>query len=415
MSNIQEQTQPEAEGHAAVASVERPEYIRRRTMGELLRSDLGFLPVLITLAIIVIFFAIITNGIFLDPYNLSNLAQQIAVIGVVGLGSILVLLLGEIDLSVASVSVLCSVIMAVCSERLHLSAAAAILLALLSGAIIGAINGFFVAIVRIPAFIVTLATSIFYSGLLLTLLNGQATLPVNNPFIVSIAGSAESFLPDYYGVGLPLLAVLLYAIALFVGRIRRKRLGLRAPSITRVVLQIAIVAVLVGAAVAAFEGYHGVPYSTAILFGLILLFWLILTKTGFGRHIYAVGGNLEAARRAGINVIGIRVVVFTLCSVLAAVGGIIQTSRNNAVGSQISSVLLLQAIAAAVIGGVSLFGGRGSVWAIVLGMLVIGALENGLSLKSQGTDLQNMVEGAVLLLAVAADALIRRAQARSGR
>lgn len=415
MSNIQEQRQPDAEGQAAISSVERPEYVRRRTMGELLRGDLGFLPVLITLAIIVVFFAIITNGIFLDPYNLSNLAQQIAVIGVVGLGSILVLLIGEIDLSVASVSVLCAIIMAVCSERLHMSAGVAILLALISGAVIGLINGFFVAIVRIPAFIVTLATSIFYSGLLLTLLSGQATLPVSNPFIVAIAGSAESFLPDYYGIGLPALAVLLYAIALVVGRMRRQRMGLRTRSLSRIIFQIVLVAVLVGAAVLAFEGYHGVPYSTAILFGLILLFWLILTKTGFGRHIYAVGGNMEAARRAGINVVGIRVLVFTLCSVLAAVGGIIQTSRNNAVGSQISTVLLLQAIAAAVIGGVSLFGGRGSVWAIVLGMLVIGALENGLSLKSQGTDIQNMVEGAVLLLAVAADALVRRAQARSGR
>jgi D-xylose transport system permease protein len=178
-------------------------------------------------------------------------------------------------------------------------------------------------------------------------------------------------------------------------------------------VQILVVALLAGAAVTAFESYNGVPYSTAILFGLILLFWLILTRTGFGRHIYAVGGNLEAARRAGISVVGIRVAVFTLCSILAAMAGVIQASRNTAVYSAVSPTLLLDAIGAAVIGGVSLFGGRGSAWAIVLGVLIIQSLENGLTLQSQGTDVKEMVEGVVLILAVIADALIRRAQARS--
>ncbi len=415
MSKMQEQKQPATEGKSAVSAVERPEYIRRRTFGELLRGDLGFLPVLFTLVVVVIFFTATTQGLFLTPYNLSNLAQQIAEIGVVGLGSILVLLLGEIDLSVAAVAVLCAVIMAICSERLNYPAWLAITIALLAGALIGAINGFFVAIVRIPAFIVTLAGSIAYSGLLLALLNGQATLPIRNSFIVGIAGSPFSFLPDIYGVGLPLLAVVIYATALLLGRAKRLRLGLRTESLSRTIVQIITVAVIVGVAVAAFESYNGVPYSTALFFGLIILFWLVLTKTAFGRHIYAVGGNREAARRSGINVVGIRIAVFTLCSLLAAVGGIIEASRGNSVASQISPSLLLDAIAAAVIGGVSLFGGRGSAWAIVLGVLIIGALENGLTLQSQGTDVQNMVEGAVLVLAVTADALIRRAQARSGR
>lgn len=139
-----------------------------------------------------------------------------------------------------------------------------------------------------------------------------------------------------------------------------------------------------------------------------------MTKTAFGRHIYAVGGNSEAARRAGINVVGIRIAAFTLCSVLAAVGGVVAASRGTAVASQIDLTLLLNAIAAAVIGGVSLFGGRGSVWAIVLGVLIIGSLVNGLALLSQGADVSEMVEGAVLVIAVTVDALVRRAQARSG-
>jgi len=419
MSKMQEHepttSATEPAGPLAGASVERSEYMRRRSIGELLRSDLGFLPVLLTLIVVVAYFTITTNGLFLTPRNLSYLAQQMATIGLIGLGVIPVLLLGEIDLSSAAVSVLCAVIMAVCSERLGYPAWLAILIALLFGALIGALNGFFVAIIRIPSFIVTLAGSIAYSGLLLTLLAGQSTLPINNAFIVAIAGSPTSFLPDLYGIGLPALAVVLYAVAVLLGYRRRKKLGLRTQPFSRVALQLGIVAVIVAVVVGAFESYTGVPYSTAIMFGLIAVIWLVLTKTAFGRHIYATGGSTEAARRAGINVVGIRIAVFTLCSVLAAVGGIIEASRGNSVASQVDPTLLLDAIAAAVIGGVSLFGGRGSAWAIVLGVLIIGSLQNGLTLQSRGTDIQDIVEGAVLVLAVTADALIRRAQSRTGR
>jgi D-xylose transport system permease protein len=412
MSEIREQNQPTPAGQAFV-SVERPEYMRRRSLGELLRGDLGFIPVLLTLLVIVVFFEVTSSGLFLTPRNLSDLAQQMAETGVAGLGSILVLLLGEIDLSVAAVAQLCAVVMAVCSERIGLPAFVAIPMALAAGAIVGLVNGILVAIIRIPSFIVTLAGSIAYSGLLLYLMFGQSTLIIRNAFILSIAGSPLSFLPDSLGVGLPALAVILYALGLLYSYTRRRRLGLRTASLSRVALQILVVALLAGVAVAAFESYNGVPYSTAILFGLILLFWLILTRTGFGRHIYAVGGNLEAARRAGISVVGIRVAIFTLCSTLAAVAGVIQASRNTAVYSAVSPTLLLDAIGAAVIGGVSLFGGRGSAWAIVLGVLIIQSLENGLTLQSQGTDVKQMVEGVVLILAVIADALIRRAQTRS--
>ena len=164
-----------------------------------------------------------------------------------------------------------------------------------------------------------------------------------------------------------------------------------------------------------FENYLGIPNSTAILFFFILLFWLILTKTAFGRHIYAVGGNAEAARRAGINVTAIRIIAFTLCSTLGVLGGILAASRETAVASQIDPTLLLQAIGAAVIGGVSLFGGRGSVWSLILGALIIGSLTNGLALLNGTQSAAEMLEGSVLLLAVTIDAIVRRAQARSGR
>ena len=417
MSDIidQDEVSGQVATSASASSVEVPSYLPRRTLGQLLRTDLGFIPVLITLIVIVIFFTIVSNGVFLHPENLSNLVLQIATIGILGLGEILVLLLGEIDLSIASVSTLCAVIMAVLTERHGVPAGIAILAALLSGALIGFINGLLVAVLRVPSFIVTLAGSIGYAGLLLNLLAGQSTLIITNPFIVAIAGTPTSFLPDTLGIGLPTIAVLLYAASLILNYTRRKRTGLKTGSVLQLVTTIVVAFVLVAGAVVLFESYHGIPYSTAILFGLIVLFWLILTKTSFGRHVYAVGGNAEAARRAGINIIGIRIAVFTLCSTLAAVGGVIAASYYISVASQIPPTLLLDAIAAAVIGGVSLFGGRGSVWAIVLGVLIIGSLENGLALKSQGTDVSEMIEGAVLVIAVTVDAVIRRLQARTGR
>jgi D-xylose transport system permease protein len=397
------------------AAVEVPSYMPRRTIGQMLRGELGFLPVLLTLFVIAIYFQITTSGLFLSTVNISNLMGQIAYVGILGLGVIMVLLLGEIDLSIASVAVLCSVIMAVLSERHGVPGGVAILVGLLAGVVIGFINGFFVAVVRVPSFIVTLAASIGYAGLLLNLLAGQSTLIINDAFILSIAGTAQSFLDNSVAIIVSVIVVLLFAAGLVFKYVRRKRAGLKTSSLLWLIAQFVIVAVLVGGAVAVFIGYKGVPYPVALFFGLVALFWLIMTKTSFGRHIYAVGGSSEAARRAGINVVVIRIACFTLCSTLAAAGGIVLASRGTAVASQIDPVLLLNAIAAAVIGGVSLFGGRGSVWAIVPGVLIIGSLVNGLALLNQGTDVSEMVEGVVLLIAVTVDALVRRAQQRTGR
>ncbi len=419
-----EQNTPSTENQAALAaSVEIPSYTQKQTVGQLLRGDLGSLPVLLTLIVIAIYFTATTNGLFLSPTNLSNLLQQIITTGVDALGVTLVLLLGEIDLSIAAVGTFAAVVMGVLMNYHGFPAWEAILVGILAGALAGAINGFFIAVLRIPSFIVTLAASIFYAGLLLNLLNGQATLIIQDQFVLGIAGSSTSFLPDYLGVGLPTLILLLYAAALIVDHVARQRVGLRAKPLLQLVVQIGLAVVIVEGTVAVLENtpsatpgiYLGVPNSAAILFALILILWLVLTKTTFGRHLYAVGGNMEAARRAGINVVFIRITAFTLCSTLASVGGILAASYANSVATQINPSLLLDAIAAAVIGGTSLFGGTGSVWNIVLGALIIGSLENGLDLKSQGSDVKQMVEGVVLLFAVTVDALVRRAQRRSGR
>jgi D-xylose transport system permease protein len=399
---------PDASSMSAAAT-----QVQQLTFVQRLRGDLGFLPVLMTLIVIGAYFQITSpDHIFLSPRNLSNIVLQIATIGTLALGVVPVLLLGEIDLSLASVSTFCASLMAVLSERKGVPAGWAVLIGILSGTAVGLVNGFFIAVLRVPSFIVTLAGSIAYAGLVLKVLEPNTTLIVRSEFINSLAGD---YLPDSLGIGLPTAVLVVYVGSLLLNYFIRRRSGLRTKTLVQLLAQIVIAVVVVEGAVSLFESYQGVPESGAILMTLILLMWLILTKTGFGRHIYAVGGNAEAARRTGINVTGVRVTVFALASTLAAIGGILATSRETAVASQIPPTLLLNAIAAAVIGGVSLFGGRGSAWAVVLGALIIGSLENGLALLGGSQATQDIVEGSVLILAVTVDAFVRRANTRSGR
>ncbi len=410
-SPLAEEAQPTAMAGTGAAVAMPP-----RTFRDFFRGDLGFVPVLITLAIIVIVFEVLSNGDFLTARNISNLSDQIVTVGTVGIAAMLVLLLGEIDLSLAAVSQCCGAIMAVLLVRQGLPAPVAILGAIAAGAFIGLINGLFVAVLRIPSFIVTLAGSIAYAGVLLLVLQPQTTLQIRDRGILDI--NATHFQDPVMGYAVPLIGVVIYAAALFYNRARRVRAGLKVGSIGGLVVRIIILAIVIAGAIAIFQSNQfngGIPQSFFIWICLIILFYLILTQTAFGRHVYAVGGNAEASRRAGINVVGLRIIIFTLASSLAAVGGILQVSRGTGADSQINPTLLLNAIAAAVVGGVSLFGGRGSVWAVVLGAIIIGGLENGLNLLGQGQEIREIIEGIVLVLAVTVDAIIRRANAVQGR
>jgi len=393
--------------------------VTNRTLRDFFRGDLGPIPVLVTLVIVSIYFGFATNGDFLQPANLSNLALQIVTIGTVGTAAVLILLLGEIDLSLAAVSQACAGICGVLIVRSGWPVWLALIVTILIGTLIGIGNGFFIAVLRIPSFIVTLAGSLAYAGLLLTVLLPQTTLSVRDPFI---QGLATTYLDPIWGIGIPVVGVLLYLAALLYNRNSRLKAGLKVPSITALAVRIGVIAVILAVLLFMFQSdkrprstAQGVPQSTAIWIGLIVIVWLILKQTSFGRHIYAVGGNAEASRRAGINVTGVKIAVFAMASTLTAIAGILQLSRSNAADAAINPTLLLNAIAAAVIGGVSLFGGRGSVWAVVLGALVIGSIENGLNLLNAGQDVKYIVEGVVLLLAVTADALLRRANAVQGR
>ena len=388
--------------------IEEPAKAPQRQVLQYLVGGQSQLPVLLTLVVIGVFFQITSHGLFLTPRNLSNLVLQIATIGSLGVASVLVLLIGEIDLSLGAVAYATANVTVVLSTLHSWSAPMALLAGLVVALAIGAVNGLFIAVLRVPSFIVTLAGLLFFQGFALHILLPQTDISISDPNIGNIA---TTYLQPYLGIGLPVLALVFFALGLFLTRLRRSRAQLPAPPMWDMWVRIGIATVLVVGTVSLFEANLGVPQSAMILMGIILLFWLVLTFTGFGRHIYAVGGNAEAARRAGINVTGVRLAIFVLASTLAFVGGILLASRQGVGSADVDPTLLLQAIAVAVIGGVSLFGGRGSVWGVVLGSLVIGSLTNGLDLLGQSSDIIFMIEGVVLIIAVTADALARRRSA----
>ena len=374
-------------------------------------GELGALPVILGLIVIAAYFQT-QEPTFLSARNLSNLVLQIAATGSVAVGIVLVLLLGEIDLSVGSVSGLCSAMLGVLIVNGGWPWWLAILAVLATGAAIGAFQGAWFALVGVPAFVVTLAGFLAWQGVQLRVLGSTGTVNVFEPHIEQIA---QSYLPDVWGWVLGVGAAGVYAVSLWIGQIRRRRAGLATAPVLVVAGRTVLVVALSLAGVEILSRFNGVPTAGVILLGLVVFFSLLTTRTRFGRYIFAVGGNAEAARRAGVSVRRIRIAVFSLAGLMAAIGGIIFVSRLTAASTQTGSgTFLLEAIAAAVIGGTSLFGGRGSAWSALLGALVIGSVSNGLDLMAQPPEIKYMVEGAILLAAVTVDAVARRGQRARG-
>ncbi len=383
--------------------------------------DTGALPVILGLVLIAIIFQV-ANDRFLSPLNLTNLMAQIASVGTIAVGVVLVLLIAEIDLSVGAVSGFCAAIMAVLSVKLNMPALVAIVAGIMAGAVIGLIQGFWFAKLHVPSFIVTLAGYLGWQGALLYVLGDTGTVNLTDPLMV---GLANTRLPVWLGWFIAIIFVVVFAASAFSDRQQRIRANIPAPSIGALLGRIAIIGagVLVAVGImnanrspAGFAPIQGVPSAVIFFVGFIVLFDLILRHTRFGRYVFAVGGNAEAARRAGINVDRIRITVFVLCSTLAACGGILAASRLLAVNQASGGGdVLLNAIAAAVIGGTSLFGGRGSTWSALLGALVIGSISNGMDLLALSSSIKFMVTGAVLLLAVTLDAYARSRREATGR
>jgi len=402
---------PVTEASADTSTPEMPtsagDFLRRFTQGEF-----GSLRVLIILAVIWVIFTI-ANDRFLTAGNLTNLTLQIAATGLISIGVVLVLLLGEIDLSVGVVSGLCASIMAVMNVKHGWPAIPALALGILAGTAIGTFQGFIHTQFGIPSFVVTLAGLLGWQGVQLWVLGDTGTININDQFIIDLVGT---FFSDAVGWIIAVVLIAAYAAISLSGRQRRVRAGLVAPPTGLLIFRIVAVAVVVLVTVWVVNQDRGLPLALVILVGFVMFFDWLMMRTRFGRHVYATGGNEEAAVRAGINTGRVRIAVFALGSTMAACGGMMAASRLFAVNqSSGGSDLLLLAIAGPVIAGTSLFGGRGRVWSALLGALVIGSIANGIDLLGLDSDVRFMITGAVLLAAVVIDAATSTRRKRAGR
>jgi len=377
-------------------------------------GELGSLPIIIGLVIIAIVFQT-QNDRFLTAGNFVNLIVQSAAFTVIAMGVVWVLLLGEIDLSIGYVSGVAGVITAVMltPDGNEVPTVVALLLALGAGLAIGVLHGVIITKVGVPSFVVTLAGLLAWNGVVLLLIGSRGTVILQDDFTISLA---NDFLSDAAAWILMLGCVAVYA-AMQLNEIRvRKAAGLEYESLGLAALRIAALGVALAVVVYVANQDRGIPY-VLLLVAALLVFWTFIHKrTRFGRYVMAVGGNTEAARRAGINVDRIKIAVFAIASLMAAVGGIILASRLRSVDTNAGGgSILLYSIAAAVIGGTSLFGGRGHIKSALLGALVIVSIDNGLGLLGLGSGEKFVITGGVLLLAVTVDSLSRRAQEHSGR
>jgi D-xylose transport system permease protein len=393
-------------------AVERVRASRGETVRRFIQGDLASLRVVLVLAVIWIVFQT-QNDRFLSATNLTNLMLQITAVGLISVGVVYVLLLGEIDLSIGAVSGLAAAVMAVLNVKHGWNPYLAIGAGIGVGAAIGALQGALFNGFGIPSFVVTLAGLLAWQGALLQVLGTTGTINLTDP---KITGLANTFYSDTTGWIIAAVVIGGYALVTFLGQRRRVAAGLEARALPELIVRVVLVAGITIVAVSILNSDRGVPLAVLILLGFVTGMQYVVTRTPFGRHVFAVGGNAEAARRAGISITRIRVVVFTIAGSMAAIGGILAASRLLAVNqSSGGSDLLLLAIAGPVIGGTSLFGGRGSVYSALVGALVIGSISNGMDLLALQSSVKFMVTGGVLLAAVIIDAIARQQRQASGR
>jgi D-xylose transport system permease protein len=377
-------------------------------------GDLGILPIVVGIIAIAVYFQA-RNSNFLTAGNFVNLIAQMAAIAVIGMGIVFVLLLGEIDLSVGYVSGMGGVIAAVVlqPDGSQWPTWLAVVAAIATGCVIGLIQGGFVAYLGVPSFVVTLAGLLGWNGVVLTIIGDKGTIVIQDNFINGIANNSMS---DVLSWIVAIAGVVLYLGVQAATVFRRRQAGLPNAPWAVIALRTAALAAIAFFIVAWLNTDRGIPWVGLIMVGLLLIWTFVATRTRFGRHVYAVGGNAEAARRAGINVAGIRLAVFAISGAMAALGGIILASRLSSVDTNTGGgSILLYSIAAAVIGGTSLFGGRGTIRSAILGAIVIAMIDNGLGLINVSAGTKFIVTAVVLLAAVTLDSLSRRRIVASGR
>jgi D-xylose transport system permease protein len=364
------------------------------------------LPIVIGLLVVWTYFEA-ANSHFLSPRNLTNLLVQISSTGIITIGIVLILIIGEIDLSVGSVAGVAGAVLAlllVHGAPWWLS----ILAMVAAGASAGLVQGIWIVIFGVPSFIVTLAGLLGFYGLQLYLIQTQHSdaILVNAHYVDELT---TTYLPARYAWPIAILIVVLIGVVRWRRLRAHRRAGLSSLNVIDSAVRFAVGAAVLLAGVQVLTSWRGIPTAAILFVGLVGAFAWVSQKTPFGRYMYAIGGNANGARRAGIKVRRVRLLVFMLSGALASIGGLVAVSNLSAADTTLGGgTLLLEAIAAAVIGGVSLFGGRGSLWAAVFGSLVIGSVSNGLDLTGSQATVKYMVEGLILLLAVTADVISRR-------
>jgi D-xylose transport system permease protein len=384
-------------------------------------GEMGSLPAILGIVVLVVGFSIAKPDSFPTPFNFGNLLAQSAVYMVVAMGLIFVLLIGEIDLSAGWASGVAAAVMTVLLSGKHVNSYVAILVGIVTGTVIGVVLGFLVAKLRVPSFVVTLAGFLALQGVLLLLVHEGEQILISDQNVLAINNKN---MPVWLGWVFYALAVGAFSALQLARNARRARRGLVREPAALVAFRIAGVAVLGGVGVyelsidrsqTIFSSVTGVPIVVPIVVILLAALTFVLKRTRYGLHLYALGGNTEASRRAGLPIDRLKISAFAICSTLAAIGGIIQASRDNSVtGNSGGANLLLFAVGAAVIGGTSLFGGRGRIIDAVLGGFVMGIIGNGMGLLSAKNWQRFVVTGLVLLAAAAVDALARRRSSATG-
>ena len=375
----------------------------------LLSGNIRKFGMIIALFSIIVLFQLLTDGILLRPLNVTNIIMQNSYIIILAIGMMLVIITGEIDLSVGSVAAFIGAISGILLVTYDIPVYAAIFLCLALGAIIGAWQGFWVAYVNIPSFIVTLAGMLIFRGLTLIALDGRTLAPFPDEF----RRLSSAFVPDIFGDGeLQLLSILIgivFSVLLILNELRARRTDIKfnfeTLSLPMFITKLAAIVIVINVFAYVLALYEGVPYVLIVLTLIVIGYTFLMNKTVFGRHIYAVGGNAKAAQLSGVKTKKSKFLVFVNMGVLAALAGLIFAGRLNAATPQAGNLFELDAIAAAVIGGASFTGGVGTVMGAVIGALVMGVLNNGMSLMGIGIDWQQGIKGLVLLGAVAFDVL----------
>jgi D-xylose transport system permease protein len=400
------------------ASVEESDSVAaaaRRYRERLAAGDVGSMPVVLGMVLIVAFFTVQSSNFF-TALNFTNLLVQMAGTTLVAIGVVFVLLLSEIDLSIGFLSGMGGVTVAWLQDpgtSHQLPGIVAILLALAVASAIGLFQGWFVAVLGVPSFVVTLAGLIALQGVIIRWIGQRGVIGIQDTLVNDMA---NYFLPRSAGWIVAAVVGVGFGLTTIAAAISRGRAGLPVGNGALMLIRVAFVAAVALLAVAICNHSRGVPFAALLVVAMLAFWTFVARRTTFGRHVYAVGGNPEAARRAGINVVFIRLAVFMISGLMAGLGGVVFAARLSSVDLNAGGgTILLDAIAAAVIGGTSLFGGRGRVVSALLGALVIATIANGLSLIGSSAATQYITTGAILLAAVTLDTLSRRRLEKSGR